>query len=144
MPSPFSPQHIFRHVPVNLLRSYFVDDNIPLAVDWDELEDGDVDAIHDAWLKLKSADRGKAEVAFHAVHGLATPAGVKVIIEECDAHRRQLGEQFMDLETHHAMAMWCRTRQKDIFDVAVRFYQADELSEASWKRVGGLPRKKRT
>ena len=100
MPDHYSPRLFLQQIPNKLLREFFARRDDELAgLDWDALEEGDIDPVLNAWHALPLAQQADVEYWFRAVANLATKEGLRTVIEECQFHRlncRNLSTSFRE------------------------------------------------
>jgi hypothetical protein len=137
---PYAPRAFLRHVPPDLLRQFCDGQRIPLDLDWSALADGDVDPVYDAWLALPAADRERAEAMFRHVHEMATPFGVRTLVEEAVFQEHAVPPDLDELDGHHAKALWALLHYAPVFHTARVFVHSANLPSRYWRKRTGLPR----
>lgn len=133
----YAPKAFFRHVPFTLLRQFFDRLGIAPNVDWDRLEDGDADAMFDAWQALASADRELAEMVFRQVHDLATRDGTRTLVQEGQFIGRDFAAELEPVEGHYAKALWVFLNDPLAFHSGWQIYHAETLPGRYWRRKTG-------
>ena len=86
MPDHYSPKLFLQQIPKALLREYFTRRGELGDLDWDGLDDADVDPILNAWHVLPLPQQADIERWFRAISALATKEGLRTVIEECQFH----------------------------------------------------------
>src|SRR5262245_59468653 len=82
----YAPRTFLRHVPKALLERFFRRHSLLGGLAWDALADGDIDPIYEVWQALPAPDRERVEMLFREADGLATPEGVRILVEEGRFH----------------------------------------------------------
>ena len=137
--TPYNPRTFFRHVPPPLVRRFADHGRLPLELEWDG---GKIDGamIHDAWTDLSPGVRLPAEGVLRQTHDLATDAGIRLLIDEGNAHGVDLAAKLDAVEGFHAKALTVFLDHPAVFRTAWQLHHADQLPARSWRRRG-LPEK---
>ena len=136
----FNPKRVLRQISNPLLKEFFERQGHPLAVDWDQLTNTQVDDVFDAWQRLPDDQRKAVEIAFHDVHEMANEDGTRVIIEEGQYHGEDLAPLLEPMDSRYDKAMWAFMHRPSVWDAAVRFAKADTLwGGRSWMKRGNMP-----
>ena len=139
MPDHYSPRLFLQQIPKNLLREFFARRDELAGLDWDALEDGDVDPVLDAWHTLPLAQQADIEYWFRAIANLATKEGLRTVIEECQFHKVELPESFHELQGIHEKIFWVYLQKEQAISSAGRLNRADHLHARYWRRRNDLP-----
>src|ERR1035441_5595484 len=75
MPDHYSPKLFLQQIPKDLLRQFFTRRGELGDLDWDGLDDADVDPILNAWHVLPLPQQADIERWFRAISALATKEG---------------------------------------------------------------------
>jgi hypothetical protein len=141
----YSTRGFLRQVSNELLQSYFRAKAIDLDVNWDSLEETDVEPVNMALIGLDDDIRTLVEGDFAAIHEMANDEGVAVIIDEAAGPwhgNLDLAAIFGELDDHHDMVMWTFVNHPRVFDIASQFHSADRISQRSWQSRRDLPNTK--
>lgn len=137
----FTPKTFLLRAPNAHLREFFAERAPDMALDWEELEERDVDSILEAWNDLPLQLARDIENEFRGIHELACDEGIEVILQESGAGGHDLRE---DLETQDGMvakAFWTRLHHPKTFHQALTFFEVDQLDGRSWRKRKDLPQK---
>lgn len=140
----YAPRYLFRQIPKALLQEYFTGRNLLSTFDWAAHEEQDVEPLHDEWLKIDAKERAVIEGQFRRVVDLATPAGVRVILEESGNrhHNVDLKPELDALNSLYQKAFWTMVKQPTIFHVASLIQHAEQLNGRCWNRRVDMPKQK--
>jgi hypothetical protein len=136
----FFQKMFLRHIPLPELRRFFATRKCLSTLAWDRLKDNEVDPIFDAWLKLADEDRVHFEHVAREVHDLATPAGIKAIIEEGKFHKLDMAGPLEKIDGLYAKILWTYLEHLQVFKVASFFNHADQLSVRYWRKRKNIPK----
>lgn len=142
MAGEFALKHFLRHAKNDLLKQYFSDGNRLDGIDWDALKETQVDPVFTALQSLTEEAAQKVEADFRVVHGLASERGVRTLIEEGLVHRIDLTK---DIEPYSGLlnkALWAFLNHRELIRVSMLFDHADGLHGRTWRKRGGMPKKK--
>ena len=140
----YAPRYLFRQIPKALLQEYFAGRDLLAKFDWPNHAEQDVEPLHDEWLKIDAKERAVIEGQFRRVVDLATPAGVRAILEEGENrhHRLDLRAELDALKGLHQKAFWTMVKQPKIFHVASLIQHAEHLNGRCWNRRLDMPKQK--
>ena len=141
MPEHYSPKLFLQQIPKKLLREFFTRREELGDLDWDGLDDADVDPILDAWHGLPLPQQADVERWFRAISALATKEGLRTVIEECQFHEVSLTESFQQLQGIHEKVFWTYLQKDKVILSAGRLNRADHLHARYWRRRNDLPAK---
>ena len=130
-----------RQISNDLLRKYFEKQQFALDVDWNELEETQVEPLWEAWLLLSEQEQRTADADFTEVSQLANEPGIAVLIQEGEWHELDLAATFQTLDDQTDMVMWTFLNHPDVFRVSTLFYSADSIPSRSWQKWKGLPQR---
>jgi hypothetical protein len=112
----YAPRAVLRHLPLELLRRFLVQQGIPTraepgaantdGADWDSLVEGDYAAIYRAWLALPPGPRERVELMLRQVHETASEPGVRAMIAEALFRGSDIADQLAGIDGHEAKALW--------------------------------------
>ena len=136
----YSPKTFLRQAPNRLLERYFQERRLLGEVDFAAIAETKIDPIFEVWQNLSSEIHGKVENDFRDIHALSCEGGVKVIIEESQFHGDDLGPVFAEMAGFYDKAFWTFLERKPIFDIALQFFDADNLPSRYWQKRKDLPR----
>ena len=139
MPRQFSPRTVLRRVSNVLLREFFEQEGHPLALNWGEMAEGQIDPVFEGWQALPDADRKRVELTSRDINEMGTEDGIRAIIQDAQLHGVALGSEFDDLESLFDKAMWTCLNHRAVWDTAVIFTHADHLPGRYWSRRSDLP-----
>ncbi len=134
------PRRFLRRISNELLHTYFNNNNIHLAIEWDTLTKRDWKTIHDAWLAIDDDDTRCRTIAdFQEVHSLATENGIRMLRAEAQRHNDELARAFDTLPHRHDMAMYAFLHHQHIWRDAARFADAQSLAGSRyWHRYSDI------
>jgi hypothetical protein len=141
MPDHYSPKLFLQQIPKALLREYFTRRGELGDLDWDGLDDADVDPILNAWHVLPLPQQADIERWFRAISALATKEGLRTVIEECQFHEVGLPESFSKIQGIHEKIFWVYLQKDKVLLSAGRLNRADHLHARYWRRRNDLPAK---
>jgi hypothetical protein len=141
MAGQYSPKTFLRHAPNSLLKRYLDSQGVFPDVDWDSLEETEIDQIFETIAEAPDAIRSQIHSDFQDINEIATEGGIKNIIEEARVpqHDIELAEILGNMDGYHEGAFWTFIVHPDIFDRARKFCHADNLPGRSWKKRKDLP-----
>ncbi len=142
MPEHYSQKRLFMKVPNRLLQTFFERRGELLSIPWDSLGETDADPIFEAWQVLPAAQRDEADRTFRLIWELATPTGLRTIVEEGQYWQVDLRTWLGELKKPHAKVLWVYLNHENIFRSASRLNRADRLNHHYWRTRPGLPAKK--
>lgn len=140
MVAQFYQKTFLRQIPLKEVRRLFASRECLNDLEWDDLEEGQVDSIFEAWLKLKERDRVYFEHVARQVHDLATTAGVHAIIEEGTFHELDLAKKLEKIDGLYLKALWTFLEHPQVFKVATLFNHADNLNVRYWRKRKDIPK----
>src|ERR1035437_5934270 len=139
MPDHYSPKLFLQQIPKDLLRQFFTRRGELGDLDWDGLDDADVDPILNAWHVLPLPQQADIERWFRAISALATKEGLRTVIEECQFHEVGLPESFSKIQGIHEKIFWVYLQKDKVLLSAGRLNRADHLHARYWRRRNDLP-----
>jgi hypothetical protein len=140
MAEPYSPKQFFRNVYNIFLMQYFEKNNIDFPLDLYAIEEKQVEAIFDAFLRLDDDTRHKIESDFQKVHALATDAGIISLIEEAkEFENHQFIDSLQAISGLHAKAMWAFLDSPEYWQGASMLYQTRIIPSSYWTKINQLP-----
>ena len=139
MASPFSSPQFLRLVRKPLLREYFHQKGLLLNFDFEQLGDTEIAPIHEAIQGLPGEIRAQVDSDFHAVHDLGTATGQVAIVHAARSQGVAFPDEFGSIKDTYEQAFRCLLEHPDVFDLALRFWDADTLRQADWVRRPELP-----
>jgi hypothetical protein len=139
----YSPKAVLRHLPLDLLRTFLNQQDIPTAggplwPNWDALTDGDTTALYAAWRDLPNGPRERVELMLRQVHDMASEAGVREMIREALFRGPDIADQLAPLEGHHAKALWVLLNCGPAFHTARRLLSAASPVGRFWNLTTGF------
>jgi len=141
MATQYSNRHFFRRVPNQYLAQFFAVKKIPLAVDFNELNEKAVDVLQDVLNALPDSQKAEIEAQFQDVNALACDGGIAALIDEASFHN---DETFMAaiaaIDGFHAKAMWAFLEKPSYWRGASMFLHADNVSPSFWKKRSDFPK----
>lgn len=140
MATHYSPKGFLRNAPNALLEQYFGRQSIELGVALTGLSETNIDPIYEAWQSLPPDKRTRVESDFRDIDTMANENGIKALLEEAAYHREDLVPVFAPMGGFHDKAFWCFLKRRRVFDVALQFVSADNLSGRYWRKRKGVPR----
>lgn len=130
----YSPKTFIQKTPNALLKLFFEQKAITLGLDWEKLQESDVDPIYDAIQELDDKSRVKIENTFRQINEMACSKGAQCLIEEGESvyHKLELAGTFEAMSNHYEMALWTYLNHHAVFYVAESLYRMDNIG--SWKQ----------
>lgn len=141
MPDHYSPKLFLQQIPNKLLREFFTRRGELIELEWDALDEAEVDPILDAWHVLPLPQQADIERWFRAISALATKEGLRTVIEECQFHGVGLTESFSKMQGIHEKVFWVYLQNDKAILSAGRLNGADHLHARYWRRRNDLPAK---
>jgi hypothetical protein len=107
LPNPYSHKHFFRKIPFSQLASYFDSKGIDLGVDFNALNEKQVDSLFIAFTGLPEEQQTAIEAEFQDIHAMACDGGVAALIDVAAFHG---DDSFVGsisaIDGLHAKVMW--------------------------------------
>lgn len=144
----YSPKMFMADIPKELLKEYFDAKELPgppttkgLLKDfpWSEANGTYVDDLFAAWQGLDGQAVAATESDFRAIHDLANPDGIRVLVEEGQFHGLDLAGDLDPREGFLNKAMWVFLKYPHVFLVAHRFFATDNASSLYRRKRTDLP-----
>lgn len=135
----YSSKHLLRLVLKALLGRYFHPRNLLRDIAFDELAETEVDGIYEAIQALPGDQRSLVDSDFQAVNDLASTTGMRALVQAAKSVNQDLGEAFSASKDVYAKAFSCLLKHEAVFNLALRFWETDNLSERYWVRRAGVP-----
>jgi len=132
----YSAKTFLRKVPNKLLRDYFAAVAIDLELNWDGLDETDVEPIFEAIHALTDKQRGAVESDFTNINELACENGTRAILEEAAFWRKDWSAQFAEMENSYERAFWTFLNHPRRFEIAGAFHVMDRYG-GWWRRFVG-------
>ena len=137
--SSFSSPLFLRLVRKPLLREYFHPKDLLPDIDFEQLGDTEIAPIKEAMERLPGEIRAEVDSDFHAVHDLGSATGQVAIVQAARSRGVAFPDEFGIIKDAHEQAFRCLLDHPDVFDLALRFWETDTLSQTQWVRRPGLP-----
>jgi hypothetical protein len=131
----YAPRSFLRHAHLALLKTFFTQRNELTELDWDHLEETEVDAVFEGWQNLDEEPRDAIDHTFRMIHGLASEDGVRTLVAEGG-----LGEEMAPIDGLVNKVLWVWLNHQGITERATLFHHADHLSRRYYRKRIDLPR----
>ncbi len=128
-----------RDAPNVFLRRYLAEKGVASQLDWDALEETEIEPTFEAIQEADQKVRARCEADFCEIDRMATEGGVKTLLVEARFHGHELADTFGQAEDDHERAFWVFLEHPRVFLVARERYRADNLPGRSWRKRTGLP-----
>jgi hypothetical protein len=135
----YSPKAFLRQAPNGLLARYFDGQGVLAEVNIATLDDTAIDPVYDAWSDLPAEVRTQVDADFRDIEALANEAGTRTLLEEARFHDEDLEPLFAEMDGFYDRAFWAFLERREVFDVALRFRDADNLPARYWRKRKGVP-----
>jgi len=136
-----APKLFLRQAENALLREYFLARGELAEIDWDNLDETEVDPVYEAWQALSEEQQEEVEQDFRDIFGLASAEGTRTLIEEGRFHNLDLTAELEARDGFLNKAFWVRLKYKDLFNVAHVLDRADHLDGRYWRKRKDMPKK---
>ena len=134
----YNPRNFLRLVPTPLLQEYFEQRKQLQDLDWEGLDDQDIEPIYDAWMALPPEARQSISVDFQNATGLASKQGIQTILEVGRSFGYDLVPIMSAGKTHIEKVFRVLLERPQVFRIASQFAWADNLRRY-WHRRRDLP-----
>ena len=116
----YSPKTFLRQTPNKVLKEYFVSKNLLTDIDFNSLNETEIEVVAEALERLPEKDRREIEAEFRKINEMACQAGVKVLVEEAGSvfHKLDWTEIFGQMKNHYERAFWAFLNHRVIFEIA--------------------------
>lgn len=130
----YSPKTFLRKTPNALLKEYFNRLSVLNDIDFDTLEETDIDAVSEALDELPAVRKRDIEVVFRQINEMACKSGVRILVEEAGSviHNIDLSGTFEQMKTHYERAFWVFLNHLNVFEIASELAYMDRVG--SWRR----------
>lgn len=143
MANDYAPRLFLRQAENALLREYFTAQGELGDIDWDNLEETDVDAVYTAWQALPEDKVEEVEQDFRDIFDLASEEGTRALIDESGFHDPDV-DLATQLEAHDGFlnkAFWVFLNHPELFGLVSILDRADHLNGRYWRKRKDMPRK---
>ena len=137
----YSTRNFMRRAPNGLLAEYFGAREVAIGIDVSALEETDVEPIYEAWLKLDDAQRQRAETDFRDIQELANDLGIGNVISLAAWDNIDLNDILAAMDDVYDRSFWVFLNHPGLFAIALRLLETDRLSNRSWRKRKGLPKR---
>ena len=137
----YAPKLFLRQAENVLLKEYFAARGELGDLDWESLNETDVEPVHDAWQNLPDASLEEIDDDFRDIFDLASAEGTRTLIEEGHFHRIDLVPHLDTRDGFLNKALWVFLNHRRIFDVAHLLDRADHMNRKYWRKRKDMPRK---
>lgn len=110
-------------------------------IDWSALNAKNIEPVFKAWQALPKSEREESENNFRNIYDTADGDGIRVIIEEGQFHKKDLGPELDAIEGYHAKVMHVFLNHGQIFTVARKMDHADNMDRRYRRKRNDLPKK---
>jgi len=86
MANVYAPRQFLRHTKITLLQKYFSKRNLLGHIEWENLQEANVEPVFAALEGLTESERDETERDFREIHEMGTADGTRAIIEEGQFH----------------------------------------------------------
>ncbi len=141
----YSPKDFLRNVSNSTLKEYFEQYEVFKDVDFSPKDEIDIGAVFEAMGELSEKERSKVNGDFLNINAMATEGGVKTLVEVSQFDNNEyedLAPVLGEIEGLHDKVFRVLLDYSELFDEAVRLYDADSLPGRSWRKRDQLPDKK--
>lgn len=130
----YSPKNFIQKTPNALLKQFFEQENTALGLNWEKLQESDVDPIYEAVQELPDKARIKTENIFRQINEMAYATGTQNLIIEGESvfHNLQLADMFEKMSNPYEIAFWMYLNHPEVFNIAESLCRMDNVS--SWKQ----------
>lgn len=136
----YAPKHFLRLAPKAQRAAYFRSKHLLEDLDIDQLDESDVDPIYEAMQKLPGNIRSLVDSDFQAVEDLASSSGMGALADAAKARDLNLTDLVRDQASLREKSFSMLLNHLEVFNIALRFWGVDQLSNRYWVRRAGLPR----
>ena len=120
MSKEYAPKQFLRQADNALLGQYFTARHRLTDINFDELDETDVDAVNDAWHGQPGDVQEEIERDFRDIYELASSEWTRTLIEEGRFHDLDLSDDLEACEGFLNKAIWVFLHHPRLFDVASR------------------------
>ncbi|MBW8017289.1 MAG: hypothetical protein FVQ82_13985 [Planctomycetes bacterium] len=141
----YSPKDFLRNVSNSILKEYFTRYEAFNEVDFDPKKEIDIGEVFEAMGELTDSQRSTVNGNFHDINAMATEGGVKTLIEVSQFTNNDyedLAPILGEIEGLHDQVFRAFLDYSELFDEAIRLYDADCLPGRNWRKRDQLPDKK--
>jgi len=129
-----SPKTFLRQTPNKVLKEYFARKHLLNNVDFDSLNETEIEPIAQALDVLSEGQRKEVEAEFQQINEMACEMGVRVLVEEAGSpfHRIDLSETFEQMKNHYERAFWVFINHPLVFAISSELAFMGRVG--SWRR----------
>jgi hypothetical protein len=136
----YSNRQFFRKTPNSYLSQYYAAKGLLGDVDFDKLEENDVETLQSALNGLPDGQVASIEAEFQDINRLACEGGIVTLVDEANFHQDTgFVEVITAIEGFHAKVFWAFLEHPKYWRGAALFLHADNVSPSYWKKRNDLP-----
>jgi hypothetical protein len=139
MANHYAPKTFLRQTSTALVQECIAGLAPDAEINWNELDENNVDVIYDALLDLPDREHAAIERQFEDAEALANDPGIQTLIDEGRFHGLDLTTELVEFPSHRDKAMWVALRYPHVFEVASIINGANTLPQRYWKKRTGMP-----
>jgi len=130
----YSPKTFLRKTPNALLKEYFSRKKLLTDIDFDSLEETEIDPIAQALDELPENHKRNIEADFRQINEMSCALGVQVLAEEArfPTHDLDFSETFEQMKNHYERAFWVFLNHPLVFEISSELAYMDRVG--SWRR----------
>lgn len=138
MPMHFTPKAFLRHVPNGLLQDYFAKRSQLQEIQWDQLSETGIEAVHDAIIQLPEAQVQEICGHFRAVWEMAAREYTPWLIQVAREHGVDLAASMQRQSNAYERAFRVFLEQPAIFEEAKALAHWENLPRRSTEKRNGM------
>lgn len=135
----FQIKKFFREAPNNKLSCYFHEKNLLSDVDFEQLNETDIEPVFKEYISLPMDKRIEIEGDFKDLFTMSYEGGYKTILEVGKIYGEDLEPIISELDGFYDVAFWSFFERREIFDKALQFCNLNDLPKRYWKKRPDLP-----
>lgn len=140
MPMHYTPKVFLRQVPNGLLQIYFAKRNQLQEIQWDQLSETGIEAVHDALVRLPEADRQEIGSQFRAVWEMAAREFTPWLIRVAREQGVDLAASMQRQTNAYERAFRVFLDHPAIFEEAKALAHWENLPRRSTEKRNGMPK----
>jgi hypothetical protein len=137
----YNPKIVLWQMNPLLLKAFFEHKGYPLDIVWGEMNEAQIQKIHDAFLKLPDSAQQNIETDLQDVHTIAsTEDGISILIEQAVFMGFHVAGELERIDSRYDKAMVVLLCYPEVWNKAVTLVHANNLSKRCWYRRSALPK----
>ena len=135
-------RQFFRRAPHDWLKRYFEHIGVLQDLDWSPITVRRIDPLFDAWNELDDGIKVRTGEDFSNMTSLGSAVGKAAIIDEAQFHppSDSVASSLARLNDPLACAFWTYLEKQELWDGALFFSAADNMSKKHWRKRANLPK----